>query len=368
MIDHRDTAELPVSYKLPEKIGPYLIRRLIGQGGMGAVYEAVHERLGKVVALKVLPAPNTVHPEYHARFEREARLIGRLDHPNVVKATDAGEADGVPYLAMELVDGIDVAKLVRELGPLLVAQAAEIGRQAAAGLGHAHARGVIHRDIKPSNLMITADGTVKILDLGLALCVDAVMGGGVGQITGATYLGTHDYMAPEQWDDPSQVDAKADVYALGCVLHQMLTGKAPFAAAKSTSQKMKAHHSQMPADLSENPEVPPLLAALVQRMLTKLPIERPSVVEVQTELAPFASGSNLSRLVERGRLATPERYVDGDPTKTMPASLQAARLPALPSAQAKANRAHILVLWMMVMIMFAASFVVGLILIFRDSQ
>ena len=110
--------ELPASYQLPERIGPFLVRRLIGQGGMGAVYEAVHERLGKTVALKILPAPKTVHPEYHARFEREAKLVGRLDHVNVVQATDAGSADGVPYLAMELVDGVDVAKLVRELGPV----------------------------------------------------------------------------------------------------------------------------------------------------------------------------------------------------------------------------------------------------------
>jgi serine/threonine protein kinase len=331
---------------------------------MGAVYEAVHERLGKTVALKILPAPKTVHPEYHARFEREAKLVGRLDHINVVQATDAGSADGVPYLAMELVDGVDVAKLVRELGPLSVADAAEIGRQAAAGLAHAHGRGVIHRDIKPSNLMITSDGTVKVLDLGLALCADAVTGGGI-QLTGATYLGTQDYMSPEQWDDPSLVDAKADVYALGCVIHQMLIGHAPFAAVKTSSLKLKAHRNQAPADLTQRSDVPPLFAALVQRMLAKYPVERPYVAEVQVELAAFAVGSNLPRLVERGRLVTAEHYDDGEPTQAMPKSMKP--VPTIQMAPVKPSRAASLVLWAMVMTMFAASFVVGLILIFRHK-
>lgn len=356
--------DLPASFVLPERIGPFLVRRLIGQGGMGAVYEAVHERLGKTVALKILPSPKTVQPEYHARFEREAKLVGRLDHINVVQATDAGSADGVPYLAMELVDGVDVAKLVRELGPLSLADAAEIGRQAATGLAHAHGRGVIHRDIKPSNLMITSEGTVKVLDLGLALCADAVAGNN-GQLTGATYLGTQDYMSPEQWDDPSLVDAKADVYALGCVIHQMLTGQAPFAAVKTSTLKLMAHRSQTPADLAQRADVPPLFAALVQRLLAKHPVERPNVSEVQAELATYATGANLPRLVERGRFSTPEHFDDGAPTQAVAVSIVPLPVPIFPAAPVKTNRAASLVLWAMVMTMFAASFVVGLILIFR---
>jgi serine/threonine protein kinase len=353
-------------FRLPERIGPFLVRRLIGQGGMGAVYEAVHERLGRPVALKILPAQKTVHPEYHARFEREAKLVGRLNHANVVQATDAGTAEGVPYLAMELVDGIDISKLVRTLGPFSVADAAEVARQAAAGLAHIHTRGVIHRDIKPSNLMITADGTVKLLDLGLAYCAEAFAGS--GQLTGATYLGTQDYMAPEQWDDPSRVDDKADLYGLGCVLFQMLAGRSPFAGRKTATLKLKAHLNEPPPDLAQvRNDIPPMLAALVQRLLAKHPVERPSAGELLAELAGFAVDSNLPRLVERGRLGTGDQFDDGAPTQALPGSNRPLPVPALDPAPVRANRAASLVLWAMVMSMFAAAFVVGLILIFRQK-
>jgi len=333
---------------------------------MGAVYEAVHERLGKPVALKILPVQNTIHPEYHARFEREAKLVGRLNHINVVQATDAGNADGVPYLAMELVDGIDVSKLVRELGPFSVPDAAEVARQAAAGLAHAHSRGVIHRDIKPSNLMITADGTVKVLDLGLALCAEAFASN--GQLTGATYLGTQDYMSPEQWDDPSRVDSKADVYGLGCVLFQMLAGRSPFAGRKTANLKLKAHLNEMPPDLGElRSDVPPLLAALVHRLLAKHPVERPLADEVLAELTNFTQGANLPRLVERGRMRNGEHFDDGTPTQAMPNSLQPAPIPKVVAPSVPMNRAASLVLWAMVMTIVAASFVFGLILIFRHK-
>jgi len=356
--------DLPTGFPMPERIGPFLVRRLIGRGGMGAVYEAYHERLGKTVALKILPVQNSIHPEYHARFEREAKLVGRLNHTNVVQATDAGTAEGVPYLAMELVDGIDISKLVRELGPLTVPDAVEVARQAAAGLAHAHSRGVIHRDIKPSNLMITSDGTVKVLDLGLARCADAFPTG--GQLTGATYLGTQDYMSPEQWDDPSLVDSKADMYGLGCVLFQMLAGRSPFAGRKTANMKLKAHHSEVPPDLGEiRKDVPPLLAALVHRLLAKHPIERPFAGEVQAELAAFATGSNLPRLVERGRLGTAEGFDDGAPTQAMPESKRPLPVPIVLATPQHMSRATSLVLWAMVMSILAASFVVGLILIFK---
>jgi serine/threonine protein kinase len=361
-----EIVDSPSGFRIPERIGPFAVRRLIGQGGMGAVYEAVHERLGRPVALKILPAQNSVHPEYHARFEREAKLVGRLNHVNIVQATDAGNAEGVPYLAMELVDGIDVSKLVKQLGPLTVPDACEVARQAAAGLAHAHGRGVVHRDIKPSNLMITADGTVKVLDLGLALCADAFAG--TGQLTGATYLGTHDYMAPEQWDDPSRVDGKADVYGLGCVLFQMLTGRPPFTGRKSANLKLKAHLSETPPDLCEmRADVPPLLGALLHRLLAKQPVERPLAAEVSAELASFTAGSNLPRLVERGRFGSAEHYDDNAPTQAIPNSIPPAPIPTVIPPPVPMSRAASLLLWAMVMTMFAASFVVGLILIFRQK-
>ena len=315
---HGDNNTLRDPPKVPERIGPYRILRLIGRGGMGAVYEARHTKLDRVVALKILPSPLTVDREYRERFAREARVIARLDHPNVVRATDAGEIDGYPFLALDLLDGMDVARLVRSLGPPPAADAAEIVRQAASGLVHLHAKGIIHRDVKPSNLMLTADGLVKILDLGLALTTEAA-GRTDGRLTGITFLGTHDYMSPEQWVDPTAVDAKADIYGLGCVLFQMLAGRSPFGSPRMSAQaKMKAHLEQPVPALPESGGFPPGLAGLLERMLSKEPHQRPTAAEVVAELEFPRDPPHLTRLLERCRLAPACGFSDGEPTHEDP--------------------------------------------------
>lgn len=309
------TDTVPESVRIPERIGPYHILRLIGCGGMGAVYEARHAKLDRVVALKVLPSPMTVDREYRERFDREARVIAKLDHPNIVRATDAGEVDGIPFLALELLDGVDVARLVQSVGQLPVGDAVEIARQAAAGLAHLHAHGIVHRDVKPSNLMLTSDGIVKILDLGLALTAEAA-GRPDGRLTGITYLGTHDYMAPEQWVDATAVTAKVDCYGLGCVLFQMLMGRGPFGGPKmSPRAKMKAHIEQPIPDLGD---VPPDLARLLKRMLAKNPDRRPTAQEIASELSALSGSSKLTRLLEQSRLAPITGFSDGEPTKVVP--------------------------------------------------
>lgn len=220
-------------------IREYLLLDPLGEGGMGQVFRARHARLDKIVAIKLIRRGRRDAPILQ-RFEREMRAAGRASHANLVHATDAGDTDGVPFLVMEFIEGADLAKLVRRHGPLRPADACEIVRQAALGLTEAHAAGIVHRDVKPSNIMLTPRGQVKVLDLGLALLQDieepAVQPAGDElptwdgsvALTGVNQmLGTRDYMAPEQTQTPHAVDARADVYGLGCTLLYLLTGLPP---------------------------------------------------------------------------------------------------------------------------------------------
>jgi serine/threonine protein kinase len=257
---------------VPRQVGQYRIGAPLGQGGMGSVYKAVHARLGREVALKVLPPGRTGDARALARFQREMQVIGRFNHRNLVRATDAGEADGVQYLAMDLVDGINLSEMVRRCGPLSPGDACELIRQAALGLQYVHEHGLVHRDIKPSNLMVSLDGEVKVLDLGLVLlfegCLSPVELTASGQV-----MGTADYMAPEQWVDSHQVDIRADIYSLGCTLYKLLTGKAPFGGPEygSVLKKMRAHAE---AAVPPIPGLPNELQGVLDRMLAKAPAER----------------------------------------------------------------------------------------------
>ncbi|MBC8874304.1 MAG: protein kinase [Planctomycetes bacterium] len=308
-----------------DQLGNYRLVERIGQGGMGVVYRAVHTRLDKPVALKVLPVDQLRDPDIAARFEQEMKAIGKLNHANLVCAHDAGESpDGrFLYLAMELVEGIDVGKLVEQSGPLPIADACEIARQAAMGLAYVHRQGLVHRDMKPSNLMLagvksrdssvqsTADEDdnrlltldlglstprVKLLDLGLALLND--QRGGELTVAGQM-MGTLDYMAPEQASDSHAVDHRADIYALGCTLYKLLAGKAPFADERySTSvQKIMAHAQASISPLAETrPDMPKELAELIDRMLAKEADDRPATAdEIAQTLAPLAAGSALGQ-------------------------------------------------------------------------
>ena len=281
-------------------LGPYQLARKLDQGGMGAVFEARHTKLKKTFAVKVLPPEMMKTPAIVARFEREMEAVGALDHPHIVRATDAGEFNGTQFLVMEFVEGADLSQLVKRDGPLPVDVALEVIRQAALGLQHAHEHGLVHRDIKPSNLLMASTSparrasewseptgesnhslarragfTIKILDLGLARL------GGDDSPSGLTssgqLLGTPDYMAPEQWDDTRSVDARADLYSLGCTLAFLLTGKAPFDNGKQRSvlHIMKAHADAAAPDLTAlRPEVSAEVNALFQRLMAKRPEER----------------------------------------------------------------------------------------------
>jgi serine/threonine protein kinase len=202
------------------------------------------------------------------------QAVGALDHPKIVRAHDAGEFQGRHYLVMEFVRGGDVGQLVAAHGPLPIAVACEIVRQAAVGLAHAHEAGLVHRDIKPSNLMLSESGVVKILDLGLAL----VQQGDGGNLTSTgIVMGTIDFMAPEQAGNTHDVDIRADLYSLGATLYKLLTGNAPLADPRNDTvvKKIMALATHAPAPISQaRPEIPAPLATLIHRLLAKSPNER----------------------------------------------------------------------------------------------
>jgi serine/threonine protein kinase len=216
-----------------EKLGPYEIDGLLGAGGMGEVYRAKDSRLGRDVAVKVLPSRFAADAEARERFEREARTIAQISHPNICSIFDVGSHEGTGYLVMELLEGESLADRLAK-GPLPLSQALRVGRDVCAALAAAHRKGIVHWDLKPANVMLTSSG-VKLLDFGLAKLRERVEAGELSQqqtsdspLTGAgSVLGTLGYMAPEQLEG-KPADARTDLFALGSVLFEMVTGKRPF--------------------------------------------------------------------------------------------------------------------------------------------
>jgi len=263
-------------------LGSYVVLERLGAGGMGNVFKARHQKLGRVVALKVIHRDKLNNPAVVKRFEREIRVAGQLDHPNIVHAYDAEEVNGAKVLVMEYVEGSDLSKLVKENGPLPVREACDCIRQAALALQHAQEKGLVHRDVKPSNLMLqtgglhAGGGTVKLLDLGLALLQQPLVDGSTsGPLTVAgKVVGTVDFLAPEQARDPSNVDIRADLYSLGCTFYFLLTGHAPFDGATVTNKLFK-HALEEPQPVEElRPDVPGPVLAVVRRLMAKRPDDR----------------------------------------------------------------------------------------------
>ncbi len=270
--------------------GNYRLDQLLGEGGMGTVYKVLHLKLEKVMALKVL-RKDLLMGDAVARFEREMKAVGKVVDPHVVQAFDAGDIDGQHYLAMEYVEGTDLQKLVRTKGPLSVTSACRAMRQAALALEAAHAVGLVHRDVKPSNLMADRKGKIRLLDLGLALLSSAPRNPDGSLTAAGDCFGTPDYMAPEQWKDSHTADARTDLYALGCTLYFLLTGRAPFETVEpqSTFRKMQAHLAGALPDLqAANPSVPTGVAAIFTRLIAKPPAERFQMAGAVVEaLEPF---------------------------------------------------------------------------------
>src|SRR5512136_2900697 len=263
------------------KLGPYEILALLGAGGMGDVYRARDSRLGRDVAIKVLPPHLADAPEVRARFEREARTISQLNHPHICTLFDIGREGGTDFLVMELLEGETLAHRL-EKGPMPVAEVLTIGTQIADALDRAHRAGVVHRDLKPGNVMLTKSGA-KLMDFGLARAAD-LDAAAPGALTESptvsrpltkegTIVGTFHYMAPEQLEG-KEADARVDLWALGCVLYEMATGKRAFEGASQASL-IGAIMEREPRPITElQPLTPPALERVVRGCLAKDPAER----------------------------------------------------------------------------------------------
>jgi serine/threonine protein kinase/WD40 repeat protein len=273
-------------------LGPYRILERLGEGGMGQVFKARHVRMDRLIALKVIAKEHLAGRQAVERFTREARAAAQLSHPNIVVAHDADEVGNRHFLAMEHVEGTDLARLVKQSGPLPIAQACDYIRQAALGMQHAHERGVVHRDIKPSNLMVTRAGpgaapVVKILDFGLARFESES-----ARKTRLTHLGslmgTVDYIAPEQADNARNADIRSDIYSLGCSLFYLLTGKPPFPGQDAVTKVVARLVDKPPSARALRPDIPPALDAVVAKMMGRVPAQRHQApAEVASALESF---------------------------------------------------------------------------------
>jgi len=269
-------------------IGKYKVLERLGQGGMGSVYLCEHKVMRRRTAVKVLPTARAEDPASLERFYREAKAIAALDHPNIVRAYDIDQEGKLHFLVMEYVDGSSLQEIVKQHGRMDVTRAAHYIRQAAIGLQHAHhvAR-LVHRDVKPGNLLVDRHGVVKVLDMGLARFFhdeEDVLTKKYDE----TVLGTADYLAPEQALDSHGVDIRADIYGLGATFYFMLTGVTPFSDG-TVAQKLIWHQTRKPKPVrAVRPEVPPELAAVLEKMMAKEPEQRyQTPAEVVEALAPW---------------------------------------------------------------------------------
>lgn len=309
----------PTCTVAPE-IHNYRLIEILGEGGMGTVYRAVHVHLHKTVALKIMKSDRSGNPQAVSRFEREMKAIGRLEHPHIVRALDAGEQRGVYFLVMEFIEGIDLDQMIRSLGPLPLADACEIARQAALGLAHAHEHNLVHRDVKPSNLMLAPDGHVKVLDLGLAQFQQSVDGGQELTLDGQM-IGTLLYMSPEQLAGGKNIDHRSDIFSLGVTLYCLLAGGLPLDRGQPAAM--------LPAISKIRNDIPPDVQALLLKLLAVAPEERISSMEQVAKLLQLsASGCPLTKLLEKVR----NRPVD---RAALPPSILPSQLPPVQTPNAK---------------------------------
>ncbi len=277
----------------------YEVLEPVGKGGMGTIYRARHRVMGELVALKVIHPTHVARPGFRERFVREARVMLRMTHPNLITVRDCGVTrDDLPYLTMDLSTGRSLGELLRVDGRLEEARVAALGEQIARALGAAHERGIVHRDLKPENVLVEAGDRVRVCDFGLAKLLDDDR---AADVTGqGTVVGTPYYMAPEQAAG-EPLEGRADVYSLGCILYQAVTGARVF-EANSVSKLLRAHLTEVPAAPStRGVAVSPRLEALILRMLAKDAEARPTAITVAQALAAIgtnrASARRLSILV-----------------------------------------------------------------------
>jgi Protein kinase domain/FHA domain len=268
-------------------IDEYRILDILGTGGMGWLYVGVNENTGEKAAVKVIS--KQMETDYLTRFKLEARAGMLLNHPNIVRTIKLGETVEILYVALELVEGISLQELIARQESIPWPQAASLIAQAAQGLQHAHEKGMVHRDIKPGNLLVKKNGTVKVLDFGLALMEKDEDEFTLAMIAGQGCVGTADYIAPEQTIDSFAVDPRADIYSLGCTLYCALTGSVPY-PGESVSKKLRAHRTRNAVPIRQiKPDIPQVIEDIVVKMMARKPSDRFATAgEVVAALKPHA--------------------------------------------------------------------------------
>jgi serine/threonine-protein kinase len=267
-------------------LGNYILLERLGEGSMAKIFKARRRDRSDLVAIKVLRHEHVSNPQTLRRFQREVWAIAQLSHPNIVRMLEAHEQEESYYFVMEYVEGIDLGWLVQSLGPLAADEACDYIRQAALGLQHAHEHGLVHRDIKPGNLLLTTGGMhIKVLDMGLVRLFQSAGTPFTALTKEGAILGTPDFVAPEQASDAHQVDARADLYSLGCTFYYLLTGRPPFVEG-TAPEKLLMHCCVEPEPVEKLcPEVPAEIAAIVRRLMAKAPEDRyPSAAELLAAL------------------------------------------------------------------------------------
>jgi serine/threonine protein kinase len=296
-------------------LGKYRVLERLGSGGMGNVYLCEHMSMRRRVAIKVLPSSQSTNPSALGRFYREARAAGSLDHPNLVKAHDVDQDNGLHFLVMDYVDGANLQSIVSRFGPLAIPRAAEYIRQTALGLQSAHENGLVHRDVKPANILVDRGGTVRLLDLGLARFFHDESDPLTLKYDDKHVLGTADYVAPEQALNSHTADIRSDIYSLGCTFYFLLTGQVLFPEGKVT-QKLMWHQVRQPPPVRKlRSDVPQGMAEVIARMLAKDAAQRfQTPAEVAAALEPWTREPlPPPPEAEMPRLSPAARSSTGDP-------------------------------------------------------
>jgi tetratricopeptide (TPR) repeat protein len=280
-----------------ESIGKYRVQKIIGRGSMGTVYEALDPVFQRKVALKTVAPRESDGPEVRARFVREAQAAGRLQHRNIVTVYDVGEEHGQPYIAMELVAGLDLERVIQEKRPLPLEWKIDVLRQICEGLAHAHANGIVHCDVKPANVRVSAEGEVKIVDFGIALLQASTRAG--------HHAGTPHYMAPEQVEGKA-VDRRADIFSVGAIAYELLSYRKPFEAESLTAVMSKIAHGAVAPDGAALPRADyPGLPGVILKALAKDPAERYQNLEQMRDALEALVRQAAPRLLAREREAGP---------------------------------------------------------------
>ncbi len=253
-----------MSFSIGEQVGPYQITAQLGSGGMATVFKAYHAALDRYVAIKVLHPAFKQDPNFLSRFQREARIVAKLEHPHIVPVFDFSEANGQPYLVMRFIEG-ETLKAHLSTRDLSLAEVRRVIKPVAEALAYAHGQGVLHRDVKPSNILLTPEGGVYLADFGLARMAQA----GESTLSQDSLLGTPQYISPEQAQGQSDLDARTDIYSLGVVVYELLVGRVPYQADTPYAVIHDHIYAPLPLPRSIKPDFPEVLERVLLKALTK---------------------------------------------------------------------------------------------------